>query len=457
MLSLPGDPARPVMLQATLYLPPGPGPFPLAVVNHGSDGKPRDNPRYRGNFQAWYFVSRGYAVVMPMMRGFAGSGGELELDGCDLARMGLADARDLQAVIDDMAQRPEIDASRIVMSGQSFGGWNTLAYGAVADPRVKALVNFAGGVATSVCPDTDRPMARGTERFGKTTRIPSLWFYGDNDHLFAPKVWRAGFTKYAAAGGPAELVAYGVFGEDSHNFLGSGAALPIWTPKVDALLGRVGLPSRVLYPEYLPLAPAPTNYAAIDDVAAVPFLNDAGRALYAAFLKKPLPRAFIISPREVDSEREGFDPVARGLAVCGKVSPLCEVYAFDDSVVWAGPPEGKTLVHDRVPIVSKSARAGAAIVILTVTGLKADCTPDVPPVVRIAQPPAHGALEIVQRQVFPAFAAPSPLAACNRAKTAALVSRYTPATGFAGVDFMTLGITAGAQPEKLFKAAVTVR
>ena len=38
VLSLPGDPQRPVTLQVTLFTPPGSGPFPLAVVNHGATG-----------------------------------------------------------------------------------------------------------------------------------------------------------------------------------------------------------------------------------------------------------------------------------------------------------------------------------------------------------------------------------------------------------------------------------
>ena len=36
VLSVPGDPERPVTLQVTVYTPSGPGPFPLAVMNHGS-------------------------------------------------------------------------------------------------------------------------------------------------------------------------------------------------------------------------------------------------------------------------------------------------------------------------------------------------------------------------------------------------------------------------------------
>ena len=41
VLSIPGDPARPVAPEATLLMPDGPGPFPLAVMNHGANGKVR--------------------------------------------------------------------------------------------------------------------------------------------------------------------------------------------------------------------------------------------------------------------------------------------------------------------------------------------------------------------------------------------------------------------------------
>jgi len=50
VLHLSGDPDRPVDLIVSLYQPDGDGPFPLAVLNHGSNGK-REKPaamaRYR--------------------------------------------------------------------------------------------------------------------------------------------------------------------------------------------------------------------------------------------------------------------------------------------------------------------------------------------------------------------------------------------------------------------------
>jgi hypothetical protein len=66
VFSIPGDPARPVALEATLLMADGPGPFPLAVMNHGANGKVRASltTRYRTTFSAYYFLSRGYAVIL---------------------------------------------------------------------------------------------------------------------------------------------------------------------------------------------------------------------------------------------------------------------------------------------------------------------------------------------------------------------------------------------------------
>jgi len=456
IMNILGDGARPVTLQVTLYLPPGQGPFSLAIVNHGASGRPSEAERYRGNFAAWYFVSRGYAVVMPMMRGFAGSGGVAEIDGCDLGRMGTHNARDLQAVIDYFSHRREIDASRIIMSGQSFGGFNTLAYGAVADPRVKGLISFAGGVDTSACADSEAAMRGAMAEFGRRTHIPSIWLHGDNDARFPPEVWRANYARYTAAGGQAELVAYGVFGKDSHNFLGSGAALPIWIPRVDAFLARIGLPNQELYPAYLPLEPAKTNYADVEDVDAVPFLGAKGKDLYRKFLATPLPRAFIISPQFMGVQNAGFDPVARGLRECAKASSNCAVYAFENDVVWTGPPAGATLTHAGMPIQSKTIPAGAASVISNAAFLKPDCSTTTPPEAAIALSPAHGAARIVLREGLAHFAASSPLAACNNVKTQLLMVEYTPEPGFTGVDFVGYRLTRDAETNTI-KIAVTVK
>ena len=279
VLSVPGDPQRPALLQVTTLMPDGPGPFPLAVMNHGSSGTTRPDlePRYRFTFAAYYFLSRGYAVALPMMRGFAGSEGKQLPDGCNQEAIGISNAKDISAVIEFMSVQPSIDWTRVVVAGQSFGGWNALAFGTLKRPNVRGLINFSGGAGISNCRATLDALALAAEHYGAQTIIPSLWIYGDNDAKFPPLVWHTMFDRYSVAGGRAELVAYGRFMTDSHNLLGFPEGLEIWAPKVDAFLTKLGLPSTVTHPEYLPAEfPPPTDFAAVGDVDAVPYLTDQG-------------------------------------------------------------------------------------------------------------------------------------------------------------------------------------
>ncbi len=341
VLRVPGDAQRPAILQVTVLTPDGPGPFPLAVMNHGSSGSSRHDlePRYRYSFLAYYFLSRGYAVALPMMRGFSGSEGKQVFDGCNQEALGLNNAKDIRAVIDYMSAQPFVDGNRVVVAGQSFGGWNTLAFGTLNHPMVKGLINFAGGAQISNCGETLAALAHAAGHYGAQTAIPSLWFYGDNDAKFAPPVWQAMYDSYTAAGGRAELVAYGRFMTDSHNLLGFPEGLRIWSPKVDAFLTKVGLPSEITHPEYLPADfPPPTDFAAIDDVDAVPYLTDEGRKTYRKFLSDPMPKVFVFSPAGLAASfKGGFDPLGRAMSVCKKHSQKCQVYAADDYVTWARP------------------------------------------------------------------------------------------------------------------------
>jgi dienelactone hydrolase len=340
VLAIPGDPASPVTLEVTVYTPEGSGPFPLAVMNHGStsDEPPAQQPRYHLTFSAYYFLSRGYAVALPMMRGYAGSRGHLREYGCDVEMTGADAARDIRAVIDYMKQQPGIDGSRIVVAGQSFGGWNTLALGALDVPNVRGLISFSGGMKESDCDSPDASLIDAAGRLGGRTRIPSLWFFGDNDRLFPVATWRAMYKRYTQAGGPAELVAYGVFGTDSHNMLGSGEALNIWVPRVDTFLEKLGLPGKLIHPEYMPSAvPPPTHYAKLEDATAVPYLGEQLAPYYQKFLAKPLPRAFAVGLGAATSYSGGFDPRAQALHACQQRTTHCQLYAVDNDVVWVRP------------------------------------------------------------------------------------------------------------------------
>jgi dienelactone hydrolase len=346
VLSVPVDRSPPVRLQVTIYMPSRGGPFPLAIVNHGSSHDPANAPRVADEFIPYYFLSRGYAVAMPMMRGYAGSGGYLRPHGCDVTALGLDAAHDIRKVLDVVKQQPGIDASRIVMAGKSMGGWNTLVFGSLPPADVsdiKGLLDFAGGVKEGDCETPDASLVSAAAQLGAHTRLPSIWFYGDNDQIFSTSTWRQMVAQYTAAGGRAELVDYGAFQKDAHAMTASGAGLPLWVPKADTFLRSIGMPGTEIYPEYLPgHAPTTTAYANLNDLNAIPYLSDDEKEkLYRGFLAAPLPRAIAIGMSSGSWASGGFDPAHSALTHCWQTAQYCQLYAVDNTVVWprlAGAP-----------------------------------------------------------------------------------------------------------------------
>jgi dienelactone hydrolase len=453
VLGVPGDPARPVTLETTLFHPPGPGPFPLAVLNHGATDISASNrgPRYRYTYSADYFLSRGYAVALPMARGFAESGGQLEHQGCALDAVGSANARDIRAVIDALRHLPEIDGSRIVVGGQSFGAWTTLALGTMDIPGVRALVAFSPALRSSDCGDQDGAMIAGARRFGARTRLPSLWFFGTNDSVMPVATWGAMLDAYRKGGGNARLVDVGHVGQDSHQLLTYYESLPAWIPAVDAFLAGAGLPSAPVHPEYLPVPrPKASGFAPLADANAVPFLNDAGRAAYRRFLALPFPRVFAVAANGTAStEHGGFDPLASALERCRAAGTVCGPYAIDDQVVWSGAI-ASSAEHGRVVPAGRPSVIGFAV------ALNKDCTPKPQPPFRI-QGPAHGSLRLVDGTGHPHFPAGTALAACNAATVPGRSLVYTPVPGYSGADSITFVVGANGAPQRTVTERLVVR
>lgn len=331
-------------LETTLFSPPGPGPFPLVVINHGkAAGNPVFQERARYLHASREFVRRGYLVALPMRHGFSKSTGVFVLGGCNIAANGQAQADDIAAVLDELVRRPDVDPARIVVGGQSHGGLATLALGTRGRPGVKGLINFAGGLridnagSSSYCA-WEKSLADAFEEYGAATRVPSLWFYGANDSYWPGELSRELHARYDAGRGLARLVAYGPFKKDSHGMFSSRDGLAIWVPETERFLAALGLPSaprhELAEERHLP----PSGFAAIDAVDALPHVRDGGREGYRVFLGKGTPRAFAISPSGAWGwANDGDAPQERALASCQKHSKRpCALYAIDDDVVWTG-------------------------------------------------------------------------------------------------------------------------
>lgn len=332
-----------IELETTVYRPDGDGPFPVVVINHGkASGDPRFQARYRPAQPVRYFLQRGYAVVVPMRQGFSKSGGSYIGGGCNVESNGRVQADDVKAVLDHLAAQAWVDKDRMLVVGQSHGGWTTLALGQLNYPGVKGLVNFAGGLRQEACPNWKEALAGGAASYARGTRLPSLWFYGDNDSYFDPPTFHAMFDQYTAAGGQARLVAFGKFGADAHGLFTARTGSAIWQPELNAFLASIGMPNQVR-PEFARFGirssvpvPPPTGFAALDDEAKLPHVRETGRAGYKSYLGKQMPRAFAIAPNGAWGWAEdGDDPPRRALFNCNRNGlGECRLYSVDDQVVW---------------------------------------------------------------------------------------------------------------------------
>ena len=332
-------------LETTVFRPDGAGPFPVAMINHGkANGDPRFQRRYRPLVAVRFFLARGYAVVVPMRQGFSKSSGSYIGGGCNVESNGREQARGVVAVLDYVTAQPWADKTRIVVVGQSHGGWTTLAFGTLAYPGVKGLIDFAGGLKHEQCVGWQQGLIGAAGNYGKETRTPSLWFYGDNDSYFPPFTWKGMHDSYVAAGASARLVAFGNFRGDSHAMFGAADGAPIWQPEVIKFLREIGMPDepRAEFAHYaVDTAPPPSGFAAIDAVDRVPDSSEASLHGYRVFLSKSSPSAFAASARGGwGSGWGGDDSQGRALANCARKASAggCRIYAVDGNVVWDAEP-----------------------------------------------------------------------------------------------------------------------
>ncbi|MEO6393333.1 MAG: CocE/NonD family hydrolase, partial [Pyrinomonadaceae bacterium] len=154
-------------LEAYLYRPSGPGPFPLVIYNHGSR-KEHNREERKVEYIADLLVPKGYAVLVPERRGYGLSEGKTfqEMVGSDkgqiLLRRFRNEASDVVAALEALKQRESqipsgpphvdrvkgtIDFARVAIMGASHGGVVTVL---VASQRhdFAAVVDQAGGSLT---------------------------------------------------------------------------------------------------------------------------------------------------------------------------------------------------------------------------------------------------------------------------------------------------------------------
>ena len=216
------------------FLPDG-DKLPVIVELHGG---PEDRwlPIYDPFVD--FATSEGYAVIRPNVRGSAGQGRTYaSLDDGDQREHVL---RDVRATLDWIATQPELDASRVVVKGTSYGGYLALAALRAFPDRLRggitlgALTDFVGFLeGTAAYRREHRRAEYGDERDPATrTRLaalsPSSWVhelkrpllmaYGERD----PRIPPATSARFVASARTARVPVWAIAAADEgHWFEGT--------------------------------------------------------------------------------------------------------------------------------------------------------------------------------------------------------------------------------------------
>jgi dipeptidyl aminopeptidase/acylaminoacyl peptidase len=241
-----------VPIQCWLARPAGvTTPLPLVLWIHGGPiGAGGDGWHWRWN--PLLLVAQGYAVAQPNPRGSTGFGQDF-IQGIWGNVWGGQCYRDLMAVTDALARRPDIDAQRMAAMGGSFGGYMVNWIGTQTD-RFRCLVSHAG-IATMAAftGTTDHPadwyLEMGgedpyadPERFDRYApmrhirawRSPALIIHGERDYRCPIGDGLALFEALQRHGVPSEML---VFPDENHWIL-KPRNIVAWYQAVSKFLAR---------------------------------------------------------------------------------------------------------------------------------------------------------------------------------------------------------------------------
>jgi dipeptidyl aminopeptidase/acylaminoacyl peptidase len=129
-------------ISGLLFKPPArfTGPRPVVINIHGGpEGQSRPTFLGRNNF---LIDQLGVAILFPNVRGSTGFGKTFAK--LDNGRLREDSVQDIGALLDWLKGRPDLDASRVMVTGGSYGGYMTLAAATKFDDRIRASLSVVG-------------------------------------------------------------------------------------------------------------------------------------------------------------------------------------------------------------------------------------------------------------------------------------------------------------------------
>jgi dienelactone hydrolase len=243
-----------IKLESSLLLPNeeefGKGPYPVLVFSHGDVSQTTKWVQYKVRIRdmvvAREFLKLGMAVVFPARRGVGLSDGKYPrgyrlADGDPTFKARLM-AQDVWPVLRWLKDQAELDASKIIVAGQSAGGYLSMYIASENPVGVVGAIDFSGGRTDIQSGKTasyhNEIMINGFADFGKTARIPTLWIFAENDSRYTASTIKQSYQAFVKEGGKAELFLNPPIDIDGH-FIYHRPNL--WREKAREFLTKLGM------------------------------------------------------------------------------------------------------------------------------------------------------------------------------------------------------------------------
>jgi len=240
-------PSGALTLHGFIYKPTGVGPFPAVIYNHGSNKLPGD-----GGLLGRFWTTNGFVFFFPHRSGHGRSPGEWIVDAQQKYRAEAKDRtnaqqhdielheranRDVFAALVWLKQQLFVDPNRIVMSGISYGGIQTVLV-AEKELDVKAYVPFAPAAMSWA----GNPLLR--ERLlqaVKYAKAPMFLLQATNDYNLGPSELLGGELR--RKGAPDRAKVYPAFGDPNKHEDGHGGfavrGSDVWGADVLAFVNQI--------------------------------------------------------------------------------------------------------------------------------------------------------------------------------------------------------------------------
>jgi dienelactone hydrolase len=239
---------KPVRLEVVIFHPRGTGPFPLAVINHGSTGSGSDSSRYGVTLfstdLADFLNDRGWIVAFPQRRGRGKSDGLYDegfaenrssgySDDVDITLRGADRAlSDIDAAISALRQRQDVAPVPALIGGVSRGGVLSIAYAGLHPAQVAGVINFVGGwlgESSSTARSVNQLLFERGAAFGR----PTIWLYGRHDPYYSIAHSRDNFAAFEKAGGQGKFLEFDMPARQGHSVI---SRPELWSGPIDSYL-----------------------------------------------------------------------------------------------------------------------------------------------------------------------------------------------------------------------------